>query len=53
MDRGYHAIKALKAQLKLESGVRYNIPDLLALAEKNDPFYAGGDASRRDADSKR
>jgi len=50
MDRGYEAIKALKAKLMRETSERWNIPALLALAPKNDPFYAGSPASRRDAD---
>jgi hypothetical protein len=49
MDRGYDVIRSLQAQLKRETGVRQNIPDLLALASKNDPFYAGAPASQRDA----
>jgi hypothetical protein len=34
---GYHAMKALKHEL------RRKIPDLLALAPCNDPFYAGSE----------
>jgi hypothetical protein len=44
MFRGYDAIKALaKAR-----GVR--VADLLVLAEKNDPFYAGSPAQRAKAE---
>jgi hypothetical protein len=44
MFRGYDAIKALaKAH-----GVR--VADLLVLAEKNDPFYAGSPAQRAKAE---
>jgi hypothetical protein len=50
MDRGYDWTNALKKQLNREAEVRRNIPNLLALAPKNDPFYAGGGASRRDAE---
>jgi hypothetical protein len=49
MNRGYEAIKAMR-KLAREHGLRWNIPDLLALAPKNDPFYAGSPASRRDAE---
>jgi len=41
---GYEKIK----QLKKESG--YNIPDLLALAPANDPFYAGSPSAREKAE---
>jgi hypothetical protein len=50
MYRGYEAIKALKAQLKREKGQRRNIPDLLALADNNDPFYSGSPATRKQAE---
>jgi len=44
MFRGYGAIKALaKAR-----GIR--VADLLVLAEKNDPFYAGSPAQRAKAE---
>ncbi len=44
MFRGYDAIKALaKAQ-------RVRVADLLVLAEKNDPFYAGSPAQRAKAE---
>jgi hypothetical protein len=43
MFRGYDAIKALAKEV----GVR--VPDLLVLAEKNDPFYAGSPAQRAKA----
>lgn len=39
MDRGYDSIK----QLAKEHGAK--IPDLLVLAQQNDPFYAGAPAS--------
>ena len=44
MFRGYDAIKALAKEV----GVR--VPDLLVLAEKNDPFYAGSPAQRAKAE---
>jgi hypothetical protein len=50
MDRGYAWIKSLKDDLKCQTGARKNIPDLLALAPKNDPFYAGSPASRQQAE---
>jgi hypothetical protein len=40
----YHWIKALAKELKSK------IPDLLALAPHNDPFYTGGKASRQQAE---
>src|SRR5262247_3774863 len=44
MFRGYDAIKALaKAR-------RVRVADLLVLAEKNDPFYAGSPAQRAKAE---
>jgi hypothetical protein len=49
MSQGYERIKAMK-KLAREHGLPWNIPDLLALAPKNDPFYAGSPASRRDAE---
>jgi hypothetical protein len=43
---GYEAILALKARLKNECGKSPRIEDLLALDDKNDPFYAGAPAQR-------
>ena len=42
--RGYEAIK------DLSKGTGYRIPDLLALAQQNDPFYAGSPAQRAKAE---
>ena len=42
---GYDRIKQLKRDLR-QQGVKVNIPDLLALARNNDPFYAGAPACR-------
>jgi hypothetical protein len=44
MFRGYEAIKALA------KGCRVRVADLLVLAEKNDPFYAGLPAQRAKAE---
>lgn len=37
---GYDRIKQVKADLR-KRGIKVNIPDLLALASINDPFYSG------------
>src|ERR687894_2852443 len=44
MFRGYDAIKALAKECRVRVG------DLLVLAEKNDPFYAGSPAQRAKAE---
>lgn len=42
--RGYEEIKALAKHLRMR------IPEMLALAQNNDPFYAGSEASRQQAE---
>jgi hypothetical protein len=44
MFRGYEAIKALAQECRIR------VADLLVLAEKNDPFYAGVPAQRAKAE---
>jgi hypothetical protein len=43
-ERGYERIKALKRQVKR------NIPGLLVLTDKNDPYYAGSPATQEKAE---
>ena len=45
---GYSRIKQLKKDLR-KQGVKVNIPDLLALSQGNDPFYAGSPGNTQQA----
>ena len=45
---GYEKINQMKAELKA-SGTRINIPDLLAMAPNNDPFFSGAPGQMKKA----
>lgn len=47
-NSGYSRIKQLKKDLR-QQGVKVNIPDLLALSQSNDPFYAGSPGNTQQA----
>lgn len=49
MQIGREGIKELKEKLRKEQGIKVIIPDLLAMGNAEDPFYAGGKTDTRRA----
>jgi len=49
MEIGYEGIKKLKEQLLKEKGIKVTIPELLAMSNADDPFYAGSETDKKKA----